>query len=159
MEIAGSSETLVPCTNVRHTREDPIWCWLRWELIIPVWPLNLFRQLHCRSIAVRIHGTTVQTGPTYFIVTSDWYVMRSDSFPAIIAVIKQNTECTYKVILWSARLTIVVVETQQWVYFVFLLIWTCLSTTIYRRVLPLKGKDVLPLHCCRVTKYFVLLST
>lgn len=30
--------------TLRHTREDPIWYWLRWELIISVWPLNLFRQ-------------------------------------------------------------------------------------------------------------------
>lgn len=71
--------------TLRHTREDPIWYWLRWELIISVWPLNLFRQLHCRSLALRIHGTTVYTGPTYFIVKSACYVMCSDSFPAIIA--------------------------------------------------------------------------
>ena len=64
--------------TLRHTREDPIWCWLRWELIIPVWPLNFFRQLHSRSLAVRIRGTTVQTGPPD---TSSWRQLARSCVP------------------------------------------------------------------------------
>jgi len=65
--------------------------------------------------------------------------------------------CTFT--MRQLRLTIVAIETQQWVPFVLLLAYMQPSTTQNRWLLPWKSKRDFHLHICRATKYFVLLLT
>jgi hypothetical protein len=68
------------------------------------------------------------------------------------------SSCMHNVSLWCVRVTIIATETQKFLLYYF---WpTCkYQQFTNRRALPWKCNNGFHLHCCRATKYFVMLST
>jgi len=62
----------------------------------------------------------------------------------------------YNVTLWQDHITIVSMETQQYLPLLRLLAYMSLSTIFKCSVMPWKRNNGFPLHCCQATKYFTL---
>jgi len=76
----------------------------------------------------------------------------------VVATLAKYSSCMHKVSLWCVRVTIIATETQKFLLYYFWPTCKCQQFT-NRRALPWKCNNGFHLHCCRATKYFVMLST